>query len=252
MLWLVLFIILISTFLLFTKRSSRIPKIIWSYWHDHDTMPDVVKKCIESWKTQCPDWDIRVLSEKDTPKYRHSSDSHQRHSDFVRLDLLNKHGGVWLDASVYLNESLDWLDEYDDKELIGYYSNYEYHIESWFLAAPKGSQFIKDWHDEFMKYNDYETVEEYLKNEFKDVDYSHLGDGNYLLVYAPVLKLNRDRIKLFDSYSDGYMLHKKYNDNDEEMADDFCNSKTYTKMVKFRNGNRSFMESRKDTCDKLK
>jgi mannosyltransferase OCH1-like enzyme len=27
----------------------------------------------------------------------------------MRIHVLNQHGGIWLDASVILNESLDWV-----------------------------------------------------------------------------------------------------------------------------------------------
>jgi mannosyltransferase OCH1-like enzyme len=32
-----------------------------------------------------------------------------KRSDWVRLELLNRYGGIWLDASTILTESLAWV-----------------------------------------------------------------------------------------------------------------------------------------------
>lgn len=225
-------------------RHPRIPKIIWSYWHDHDTMPDVVKKCIESWKTQCPDWDIRVLADKDTPHYKHSGDFIQRHADFLRLDLLNKHGGVWMDASIYLNQPLDdWLFDVPDVDFIGYEigknERTSKYIENWFLAAPKGSPFIRDWNDEFMKYNEYDTIDDYLKEEFEGIDYSVITSPHYHLPYVACQKcLQRGgpyKLRLVEATEDAY---KYMIENDG--FDKLCSGKykTSTRLVKLPNGQR--------------
>ena len=224
----------------------KIPKIIWTYWHT-DELPEVVQKCIDSWKKHCPDHEIRVLHEKDTTKYRHSDDFVQRHADFVRLDKLYEHGGIWMDASVFLNQSLDWVHD-DPRDFIGYKfdrnsrSGRDY-VENWFMAAPKGSKLISDWRNEFQRYNNYDTVDDYLKHEMKGVDLGDVIDTNYYLAYAVVQKCMQKYgpydVKLVQADSDGFKHLEDVGWDYKKAADNFCDGKYKdTKMTKLTKGER--------------
>lgn len=75
-------------------------------------------------------------------------------SDVIRMELLYKYDGIWMDASTILNRSLDELlavnlrNRYD---MVAFYrdvSTIDKHypiIETWFMAVPKNSDFIKRW-----------------------------------------------------------------------------------------------------------
>lgn len=171
--------------------DKTVPKIIYTFWDSPDTLPPIVEKSISTWKKHCPDYEIRVLNYENTNHMgiKHK-DSHARYSDFVRLYCLDETGGIWMDASVFLNRPIDdWLvHEYD---YTGYYG--EYHtsnkewpvVESWFMAAPKGSPFIRDWKNEFFRANDFESMGEYADDLLeKGVDAQKFHDNvNYLAVY---------------------------------------------------------------------
>lgn len=88
--------------------------IIWQYWHQgEDKAPGLVKRCLESVKKFEGDKKIVVLS-FDTIKDYIELPSHYYDlvnsgkmkialfSDIVRLYLLNKYGGMWIDATIYL------------------------------------------------------------------------------------------------------------------------------------------------------
>ena len=89
-----------------------IEKIIWIYWHQGwDNAPDIIKICKKSWIKKNPEWDVRAL---DFKSINHFVDinleknilkslciAHQ--SDLIRLGLLEKYGGVWVDASLFCN-----------------------------------------------------------------------------------------------------------------------------------------------------
>lgn len=45
------------------SADKRIPKIIHYVWFGGDPLPDLAKKCIESWKKYCPDHTIMEWSE---------------------------------------------------------------------------------------------------------------------------------------------------------------------------------------------
>lgn len=249
-------VMVVLFFWLWWWRSSwpHIPKIIYTFWHEKE-LPPLIKKCIESWKRHCPDYEIRVLNYDNTTFYKHSADSHQRHSDFVRLDKLYETGGIWIDASVFLNQSLDWVYECGPpRDIVGYFIDDNQtkddwpSIETWFLAAPKGSKLIRDWREEFMKYNEYETVNEYLSAEMKGIDYSRMTDP-YLLVYVSQQKCIQKNyssydMKLFDVKDDAY-LHLAMNGfNPEPAVKEFCEGvyANKTRMTKLRRVDRPFVE----------
>jgi len=146
-----------------------IEKNIWTYWHEVN-IPDIYLKIINNnWKIHCPDYTITVLNDTlfkhltniDVETLNISKYNNQRKTDIISLAILYYHGGVYMDISMLLNQSLNWITN-TDKEFVGYNSPIqEIIIDSWFYAAPKGSEFIKDNIDEFM----------YMLSFNKDTDY---------------------------------------------------------------------------------
>lgn len=259
----ILFILLVFALLVYMSWRGPIPKIIWTYWHDKDHMPETVKKCIESWRRHCPDYDIRILGDSDTTHYRHSKDFIQRHADFVRLDLLRKHGGIWMDASVFLNRPIDWIHEDPSADFVGYEfkrnsrNNSFPFIENWFMAAPRGSRFIDDWHRDFFRYNDYDDVEEYMNAEMSDVDIRGIPNYKYHLPYVACQRCIQKRgpykfnLRLADT--DAFKHLEDVGWNYESAASNFCKGlyQDTTNLVKLTNPERTFIESG-HTCDALK
>lgn len=235
----------------YRRNQREIPKIIYTFWHG--PLTELVEKCIDSWKRHCPDYEIRILTYEDTGTYRHSSDSHQRHSDFVRLERLCETGGIWIDASVFLNGPLEWVHEDKSVEFVGYRiddneTREEWpSTETWFMAVPKGSRFIHDWRDEFFKYDNYDTLEEYLDSEMKGVDFSNLLDP-YLLVYVAqqkcVQKYGPYRLRLFDVKEDAFLHLQEHRFLPEPSVKAFCDGKyaDRTRMTKLRRCDRPYTE----------
>lgn len=93
-----------------------IPKIIHYCWFGKGKYPPIVKKCIESWKKQCPDYEIKLWNEDnyDINKTDYLREAYQNKkwafvSDYARLDILYEYGGFYLDTDVELIRSLDEL-----------------------------------------------------------------------------------------------------------------------------------------------
>ena len=110
---LILVTIISIIILIFLVRSLRkpIPKIIWTYWNSDDVLPDFIERCIQTWRDKNPDYEIIVLNDSKLSDYLSSdevrkikgwkyNDCVQKHSDLVRLFILSKYGGIWLDASI--------------------------------------------------------------------------------------------------------------------------------------------------------
>ena len=126
MIILLLLAILILIFVLFrsTEQMSssdhHVPMIIWTYWNDEHNIPEVVQWCMESWRKSNPTYVIHLLHKSTYSKFvtipkfisNHSNfnDSNTRFADLLRLYLLEKHGGIWVDSSIFINKPFeDWL-----------------------------------------------------------------------------------------------------------------------------------------------
>ena len=91
-------------------------KIIWAFW-DTSALPNLVQKCINSWRVHLPDWKIIILSTETLKPYisldelpsSFSDLSNPFKSDVLRLLLLKKYSGVWLDSSLFVLDNFDWL-----------------------------------------------------------------------------------------------------------------------------------------------
>ncbi|KAJ3317734.1 hypothetical protein HDV06_001288 [Boothiomyces sp. JEL0866] len=182
------------------KRNSSIPNIIWTFW-DSNAIPKDIQKYIDAWKISS-DYDIRVITRastefKDVFRLKFA-DQPQRISDFIRLAALEKHGGIWLDASMILNCPLNWVNAYQSQfssEFVGYYLNRfttrrEFPVvENWFLAAVPHSQFITDWKTEFYKINEFDSVDGYVQYILKDTDTQNIDAPHYLTMHIAAQKV---------------------------------------------------------------
>ena len=138
-------------------------KTIWMLWNQGwNNIPDICQKCLDSWLYHNPDWNIILLDldnikdyvdlEEELPgAYSISDKFPAAFSDIVRLSLLKKYGGAWVDATVFCNSSLnDWaLDVVDDAWL--YYRKDRY-IGSWFILAEENSYIINKWYNKVIDY----------------------------------------------------------------------------------------------------
>ena len=146
--------------------SYVMPKIIWAFWND-DTMPPLIEKITNYNKKNLIGWEYRILHDSTIHKYipsfppGYESLSIPAHkADWIRLYLLKKYGGVWLDASLIVNDgaALDTLyqESISKKSQFTGFSNNEdpsdtipKFIENWFIMAPLGSIIIEKWFEEF-------------------------------------------------------------------------------------------------------
>jgi mannosyltransferase OCH1-like enzyme len=49
-------------------QNTEIPKKIWTFW-DNDDIPDIVQKCIHTWKKHNPNYEITVVTKKSLSEY---------------------------------------------------------------------------------------------------------------------------------------------------------------------------------------
>lgn len=97
-----------------------IPKKIHFCWFGWNEKPKLARKCIASWKKNCPDYEIIEWNEDhfDVNQHPYLKWCYQNKkwaflSDFARLLILRQHGGIYLDTDVEIVRSLDDLLEYE-------------------------------------------------------------------------------------------------------------------------------------------
>ena len=97
-----------------------IPKVIHYCWFGGRELPNLAKKCIASWRRFCPDYEIRRWDESN---FDVTANGYARWcfekgkwaflSDYARLAIVARHGGLYFDTDVELLRSPDEFLEYE-------------------------------------------------------------------------------------------------------------------------------------------
>jgi hypothetical protein len=171
-----------------------------------------------------PEWKIIVLNSKpgSVGYYRDFIEEHylpegfdkiyfwETKSDIIRLSLLLKYGGVWMDPSIILHKSLDdWcFNKFDDPEakiiMCGFYlpgkiekwKDYNFEkgedfFESAFIASKKNNPIIAKWHLVLKEYwNNRVYLDKNILNHelFKDLPRNFFS-ADYLTIHVSLRKL---------------------------------------------------------------
>lgn len=132
-------------------------KIIWTCWFQGaEHAPELVRACIESWRSRNPGWDLRCLDARTVAHYvdlaAHVDLSRQQItaaslSDILRLLLLHEYGGVWVDATTFCNTPLDeWIEPAMHEGFFAFdRPGGDRPLASWFLAARPGNRLLAAW-----------------------------------------------------------------------------------------------------------
>ncbi len=125
-----------------------IPKIIHYCWFGGNSLPDEVKKYIESWKKYLPDYKIIEWNENnfDVNCCNYIKEAYEAKkwafvSDYVRVNVMYHYGGIYFDTDI---EVLKDFSEYlENKSMVlGFES--ETSVMTAFFALEKNNSFIKD------------------------------------------------------------------------------------------------------------
>ena len=99
---------------------KTIPKKIYYCWFGRGKKPDLIKKCIESWKQNCYNYEIIEINEDnfDVNFCKYSEEAYKAKkwafvSDIARIKVIYENGGIYLDTDVELRNNLDDLLEYE-------------------------------------------------------------------------------------------------------------------------------------------
>lgn len=244
--------------------KNIIPNIIWTYW-DADKIPNIVKKCINSWKKLNPNYEIIILNDQKIMKMFNfdlkniKNKNAFRKADFARIIAVQKHGGIWIDSSILLLKPLDdILPKYQQLDFIGFIApqttNFEKPIiENWFFAAPKNSKLLKDWLNESLYMNTFQSENHYIQSINKEIDLQNLYDSlPYLIMHATLAKCiqtNKYNYKLLKATSENGPFQYLHDNNweSEKSIKSICNG-TNQYMVKLRGIDRKILENNITNC----
>ena len=97
-------------------ENKLIPYKIHYCWFGKSEMPELYKKCIDSWHKYCPDYEIIRWDESncdidEIPFTRQAYDNNKYGfvPDYFRLKIIYEQGGIYLDTDVEIIKSIDKL-----------------------------------------------------------------------------------------------------------------------------------------------
>ena len=175
---------------LFLKTNLEVEnkkkKFIFTFWEPHEKMPGYLKLCIKTWKKFLPDYDIKVLDYKNVKDYLGENLFSniicktmplKIQADAIRVALLKKFGGIWLDADTIITNG-QFINKLKYYELImlGEEKNKIQNIG--FIASSSNSSIINEWLKEIIKkVNQYKENNFDLKKKRKKMKWNYLGNG---------------------------------------------------------------------------
>ena len=126
-------------------EENMIPKIIHYCWFGGGEKSDEIKKYIVSWEKYCPDFIIKEwneynfdINENDYCREAYEAKKWAFVTDYVRLKVLYKEGGFYMDTDVEVVKSLEPLRIYD--AVSGYES--KVHIPTGVIGACSNNEWI--------------------------------------------------------------------------------------------------------------
>lgn len=129
---------------------DKIPKIIHYCWFGRGEKPEIVKKCIQSWKNILTDYEIIEWNEDNfdinSNKYVKEAYENKKYafvSDYVRVKALYDMGGIYLDTDVEVYKPLD---KFLVKESFWGFEEKNY-IATSTIGARSGNKLIKQFLD---------------------------------------------------------------------------------------------------------
>jgi hypothetical protein len=136
------------------EPDASLPKRIWIYWRQGwDEAPDLVRRCRHSWETRNPGWEVVALDAGSAARlapprrvgWPNMSRNHE--ANFLRIDLLAAHGGIWADATTFCAVPLDaWLPPLAGNGFFAFARpGKDRLLATWFLAATPRNPLVLGW-----------------------------------------------------------------------------------------------------------
>ncbi len=200
--------------------GHQIPKLIHCIWFGSQQKPELYDRCMETWSKVMPDYEIRVWNKDtwDVDQHEFTKSAAQEEawafiSDYVRLNVIGRCGGIYLDMDVQVLKRFD--DLLDCGAFFAYDADDNFDLGSGF-GAQAGHPLVLDLmhaYDgkKFTNFSDWNQPS-YLRQIF--LDHGIRMDGSFQISGSTVA-YPRNRFTPYDSIghicyadlSDTYSLH---------------------------------------------
>ena len=205
-----------------------IPKQIFIYWHNNN-YPEIIKYNINRIRLLHPDYKLYIINKNNVSnfinldKYNFNFNDKLLNtpayfSDILRILLLSKYGGIWLDASLILWKRIDNIIKENDKlVLIRNHNNDNGYnnkgFESWFIASVPNNSYINQIKKILIDLNTYEKINSFIKKIYKTIKIQKNVRKEYHLIYhifSYVQQVHPECLSNYKEYSSDLFYPNNY------------------------------------------
>lgn len=207
-----------SNYKYFEKKEKN--KNIWICWlQGYDSMPNIVKKCVQSIYKYCEKENIKFIDETNYKEYVNLPNyiiekwkkgiiPNAHFTDIIRTELLVVHGGLWIDATTIL---LEKIPDYVYKSnlfmfnMIGEDNIMTYN--NWFIYSEKDNRVLKNVRDllyEFWK-NENKVQEYFIWHIFMKMVYDKYESDFKDMLYIPHAITHMINTKITEEFDINYI-----------------------------------------------
>lgn len=188
---------------------------VWLCWlQGEENAPQIVKRCIDSIREFFSDRTVILITESNMfdyvkipefilAKWKEGKISNTHFSDILRLELLIKYGGIWIDATIYCTKE-NKKSEYFSKHSLFLYSHTDKYrlIRSWFIIAESNNRLLRATRELLFQYHKEHDI---IINYFIFHYFFHLSCNEFIEDWEKVYTLNVTldwKQLLFERYND--------------------------------------------------
>ena len=196
---------------------------VWVCWFQGlDDAPDLVKKCYQSIKVNLWDRDLVLITSENMCEYVEFPDfilekwksgqiTHTHMTDLLRLELLIKYGGMWIDATVLCTSKSEDIPSYFfDSDLFLYQifkpgrDGQAQPISSWLISAKTNNKILRMTRYLCYKYweKNRELVDYFLFHDFFVMALEHNEDEWKKIIPRDNAAPHYLLLRLFDEYNE--------------------------------------------------
>ena len=185
-----------------------IPKIIHYCWFGGKELPELSKKCLESWQKYCPDFEIKRWDESNTDLHENAyiEEAYNEKkwafvTDYIRLKILYENGGIYVDTDLEILKPIDCF--LQNRGFTGFES------DDSLLTGMLGSEKELPVYKELLSYYD---NRHFIRDDGTyDITTNVTTVTNFFLQNGLILNNKKQTIKDICIYPNDYFSPKDYN-----------------------------------------
>lgn len=226
---------------------------VWICWFQGmDNAPDLVKKCYESLRNNLKDKEVILITSENISEYvtfpnyimekwEKGIITHTHMTDLLRLELLIKYGGTWIDSTVLCTSSIENIPEYYfDSELFFYQTlkpgreGQATVLSSWYLSAKTNNKVLmatrylcyeywkknNDMVDYFLLHDFFQIVLEYYEEDWHNV-VPVSNSAPHILLLRLFDKYDEKMLKYIKEQTPFHKLSYKFTDEQKSLEGTF-------------------------------